>query len=481
LGINIIPVILAGGSGTRLWPMSRESYPKQFLRLIHQHSLLQETVLRIKHIPHMTRPLIICNTEHYFLCQEQLKEIEIEHASFILEPFGRNTAPAIGLAAKYVEEYYGPQSILLILPSDHLISDIKSFSTAVSTAIDAAKQGFLATFGIKPTSPKTGYGYIESGALIDKDIYQTKRFIEKPDLETAQQFLAEENFFWNSGMFVFNAQTYLSELENLTPQIAQAVTQTYLTSERKIDFLRLDPTSFEKCENMSIDYAVMEKTQRSVVIPLASSWNDLGCWTSVAEAGDRDEKNNVIRGQVLALDSENCFITSDDRLVAAIGLKNQIIVSTKDAVLVADKAYSQEVKYLVNQLKTTNNNLTTHHQKVERPWGYYEDLVVQETFQVRHVMLNPHAKLSLQLHHHRTEHWVVLSGEAKVINGEETLYLSANQSTYIPKIAKHQLANAGTEPLHVIEVQTGILLGEKDIIRFEYEGYGEAVRWRGID
>lgn len=362
---KIIPVILAGGVGTRLWPLSREASPKQFLRLVSQHSLLQETLLRLKGLENISNPVILCNSDHYFMCLDHLREINVDSPQFILEPFGRNTAPIIAVAAKYIQEQVKEPSILLVLPSDHLLGEPEIFFATVLQALTSAQQGALVTFGVVPKTPETGYGYIEASDLIAENIYQVKRFIEKPRRELAEQFVNSGHFYWNSGMFMFHPQSYLDELKKFSPDIYYPAIESYLRSEKKADYIRLNSDIFATCPNISIDYAVMEKTQKAAVIPLRSSWSDLGCWNSVAKAGIADAENNVIQGQVITKDTENCYLSSDGRMIAALGLKNQIVVSTADAVLVADKAYAQEVKHLVNQIKEKKNPLASHHPGAE--------------------------------------------------------------------------------------------------------------------
>lgn len=462
--MEIIPVILAGGSGTRLWPLSRETYPKQFLKLVGERSLFQETVLRANTLNSTETIYIVCNAEHYFICLDQLEEIHITNTQFILEPFGRNTAPAIAIAALHIKH---TEKAILVLPSDHLISDTALFTTSILQAKTAVNQYFLVTFGVKPTSAKTGYGYIEAGRNINHDVRKINRFIEKPNLETAQQFIQEKNFYWNAGIFLFRADAYLSELQLHSPDIYFSAKSAYDASQKNENYLRIDRAFFETCPNNSIDYAVMEKTNKAAIVPLLSAWNDLGCWSSVADANASNDFGNVQSDHVISQDSHNCYFSSDGRLIAALGLHNQIIVSTADAVLVADKSYSQAVKALVAQLKEQKNELTTHHPLVHRPWGYYEILSTGKNFKVKRIMVKPGAKLSLQTHQHRAEHWVVVSGVADVVNHEKQFLLRSNESTYIPKNTKHRLSNSHPEPLVIIEVQSGEYLGEDDIVRLD--------------
>lgn len=465
--MQIVPVILAGGVGTRLWPLSREAYPKQFLKLMGQHTLLQDTLLRINKITAVQAPIVVTNNAYYFACLEQLSDIGIKNAHFILEPYGRNTAPAIALAAMHIQALYTEPTLMLVLPADHYIPDADAFMAAVSHAAELAAKNELLTFGIKPTAPKTGYGYIQVQEPVEEGAYVIKQFIEKPALAEAQALLEQGDVYWNSGMFMFSPALFLQELKIHVEAVFDASQQTYQASELKGDFLNINSKVFESCPSISIDYAVMEKTEKALVVPLDTLWNDLGCWASVAQSGQADEQNNVIHGPALAFDTTNCIIHSQGQFVATLGLKNHIIVSTPDAVLVADQSHAQQVKDLVAQLKLLDNELTLNHKKVYRPWGYYESLIKGEHFHVKRVMVAPGAQLSLQLHHHRAEHWVVVDGEATIVNGDKEFHLHANQSTYIPINTKHRLSNCSDKPLHVIEVQSGAYLEEDDIVRFE--------------
>ena len=463
---KIIPVILCGGVGSRLWPLSRELYPKQFLKLVGDHSLLQETILRIDDITDFDQVITVCNEAQFFIAQEQLQAVSQSKLQFILEPMGKNTAPAIALAAMTAIQDT-PDATLLVLPADHLIADRKALADAVTVAHQAAKEDFLVTFGIKPTEAKTGYGYIKQGKKDPSGCFDIAEFKEKPDQKTAEDFLAQGDFFWNSGMFVFKAQSYLNELKKHAAPIFDHVKQVFEQAKTTDQLTRLDAELFNQCPSDSIDYAVMEKTELAKMIPLDAKWTDLGCWTSVAEAGQKDAHNNVIHGQVMTQDTENCLINTESGLVATIGIKDLVIVNTKDAVLVADKNYSQQVKTLVAQLKSDNNDLTNAHTLVYRPWGFYESLVMMPNFQVKHIMVKPGAQLSLQMHHHRSEHWVVVKGTATVVNGEREFELPQNESTFIPKETKHRLSNHTDDELHIVEVQTGDYLGEDDIVRYE--------------
>ena len=446
MSIKIVPVVLAGGSGTRLWPLSRKNYPKQFLKLIGNNSLFQETLLRIKQIPGVEESIIVTNESHYFICQDQMKEAEIENTKLILEPCSRNTAPAIALAALDIEQTIDPEALMLVLPADHLIGNPEAFASTMEKAAPIAADGHFVTFGIVPTSPKTGYGYIQAGQPLDALCFEVEKFVEKPDEKTAETFLQAQNYFWNSGMFLFQAKGYLEELEKTAEDIHRACYAAYQASLQSSDYFRIDQEHFEKCPSDSIDYAVMEKTKRAAVIPLKLPWSDLGCWASVADAGDADEKNNVIRGNVIMKDCEGCLLSSENEpLVATIGIKDQIVVSTADAVLVADKAYAQEVKEIVNGLKNTNQGLATHHKRIHCPWGYYENLVESPDFQVKLLVLNPSKSLAFQ-----TSGVTVIRGVIEVQDGDESYQLHENQTK---QIAPNSLiTNSGSVAVQLLEV-----------------------------
>jgi len=467
----LVPVILSGGAGTRLWPLSRELYPKQLLALTSERTMLQETALRLKGLE-TSAPVVVCNDAHRFLVAEQLRQIGIRPASIVLEPFGRNTAPAIALAAlaalKSAGE--GDDPILLVLPADHVIRDVIAFQHAAVAAMAAAEQGQLVTFGVVAHTPETGYGYIRRGEPAGP-AFRIAQFVEKPTLQRAHGFVASGDHYWNSGMFVFRARRYLDELEKFAPAIAQVSRESFAAAKADLDFTRIDAARFESCPSDSIDYAVMEKTAGAVVVPLDAGWSDVGSWASLHAASDADGKGNVARGDVLVEDSTNCYLYSESRLVAAVGLEDHVVVETKDAVLVAPKSRVQDVKALVGKLKELGRYEHSLHREVFRPWGSYDSLENGTRFQVKRLVVKPGAQLSLQLHHHRAEHWVVVSGTARITRGEETFILEENQSTYIPVGVKHRIENPGRIPLQVIEVQSGSYLGEDDIVRFE-DRYG---------
>jgi len=478
----IIPVILAGGSGTRLWPVSRKSYPKQFINLVDdQLSLFQQTVLRVKGQLTDQAPIVLCNDEHRFLVSEQLREIGVDDAAVILEPVGRNTAPAIAIAALYAVKNIDKDAQILVLPSDHAIANVSGFVEAAQFAGKVAKNGYLVTFGIKVVKPETGYGYIKKGdqrrgndngsdnendAIIDS-AFKIDQFVEKPDRPTAQQYMDSGEYYWNSGMFLFGASEYLNELKTHADDIYQGAKSAFEGVEKDLDFIRLPKTLFGDIRSESIDYAVMEKTQNASVISLDVGWNDLGVWSSLTEITTADQNNNIISGDVLAEDTTNSLIRAESRLVATVGVDNLIVVETADAVLIADKSKSQEIKAIVNRLNAEGRSEAESHQKVYRPWGWYETICLSERFQVKRIQVKPGLSLSLQMHHHRAEHWVVVKGTATITRGEEEFTYSEDQSTYIPLGTVHRLANPGVIPLEIIEVQTGSYLGEDDIVRFE--------------
>lgn len=463
----LTPVILSGGIGTRLWPLSREQYPKQLLALVGPNSLLQDTITRLAGLEFLTPPLLICNETHRFLVAEQLRHLNVTPAAIILEPVGRNTAPAAAVAA-IVASYRNPDAILLILPADHLISNVVVFRQAVTAGLPLAREGRLVTFGIVPTKPETGYGYIKAVASDpNTTALPVEQFIEKPDLQTAEEYVNSGEYYWNSGMFLFSAKKYLEELENYAPDIVGACRQAVDNALEEKDFLWLDEPSFKASPSNSIDYAVMEYTDAAMVIPLDAGWSDVGTWSSLWQISNQDNHGNVSIGDVLTENVHNCYLRAEHRLLAAIGLDHHIVIETPDAVLVAHQDQVQDVKKIVATLKANHRPEADLHRKVYRPWGYYETIEAESRYQVKHITVNPGASLSLQLHYHRSEHWVVVKGTARITRGEEIFIISENQSTYIPLGTKHRLENPGKLPLEIIEVQSGSYLGEDDIIRFE--------------
>ncbi len=468
MGVGFYPVILSGGSGTRLWPMSRKLLPKQFLALLSEHTLFQETALRVKPMEACAPPIIVCNDEQRFLAAGQLREIGVEPATTILEPVGRNTAPAIAVAALAARERE-PDALLLVLPSDHTVTKPEVFRKDAAKALELARQGHLATFGIRPHAPETGYGYIERGQALNgsNDSWKVASFREKPDRATAESLVASGRFFWNSGMFAFSAARYLEELERLRPEMLAAASQAFAGSVRDLDFVRLNREAFAKCPSDSIDYAVMEKTADAVVVQTNPGWSDVGTWQALWAVSPQDKAGNVTAGDVHLHDASGCYVRAEKRHVSAIGVQDLVIVETDDALLVVPKERSQDVKDAVGHLEALSRTEHVSHTRVYRPWGYYESIDAGERFQVKRIMVKPGEALSLQMHHHRAEHWVVVSGTAKVTRGEEQLLISENESTYIPVGVKHRLENPGKVPLYLIEVQSGGYLGEDDIVRFE--------------
>jgi mannose-1-phosphate guanylyltransferase/mannose-6-phosphate isomerase len=465
-----VPVILSGGAGTRLWPLSRELHPKQLLALTSERTMLQETALRVAGIEH-DAPVVVCNEAHRFLVAEQLRQLDVVPRSIVLEPFGRNTAPAIALAAlAALKSSPGQDPVLLVLPADHVVRDVKAFHAAVELATKCAKQGAFATFGIVARTPETGLGYIRRGEAVG-GAFRIAQFVEKPPLERATQFVQSGEYYWNSGMFVFRAQRYLQELQRLAPAIAAACQKAFDTAKTDLDFTRIEAAAFEACPSDSIDYAVMEKTSDAVVVPLDAGWSDVGSWSALHEASAPDAQGNVLRGDVLVEDSTGCYLHSESRLVTAVGLRDHVVVETKDAVLVAPKDNVQDVKKLVARIKELGRYEHAIHREVFRPWGSYDSIEFGDRFQVKRLTVKPGGQLSLQLHHHRAEHWVVVSGTARVTRGSEVFLLEENQSAYIPVGVQHRIENPGKILLHIIEVQSGSYLGEDDIVRLE-DRYG---------
>lgn len=459
----MIPVILSGGSGTRLWPLSRGQYPKQFLPLVSSHTMIQETVLRLTGLDGLNAPIAVCNEDHRFMMAEQLWEIGVKPAAIILEPVGKNTAPAVAMAALTAAS---EEDVLLVLPADHVIADLAAFHKAVVQAQALAKQGFLVTFGIVPTEPETGYGYIKRDTLQQGSAFNVAAFVEKPDAETAKHYLDSGDYYWNSGMFAFKAGTFLNELEKFNPEMLAICRQALNAAKVDLDFVRLDKTLFSTCPADSIDYAVMEKTDKAVVIPLDADWNDVGSWSALWDVTDKDACGNAISGDVLTVDTHNSFIHAQNKLVAVIGADDLVVIETADAVMIAPKNRVQEVKEIVARLKERGRSEADVHRKAYRPWGHYDLVDSGERHQTKRIVVKPGGKLSLQRHHHRAEHWVVVKGTALVTKGDEKLLITENESTYIPLGIVHCLENPGVIPLEIVEVQSGSYLGEDDIVRF---------------
>lgn len=465
----IIPIIMAGGSGTRLWPLSRSLYPKQFLSLINENSLLQETLKRLDGL-NCLPPVIVSNNEHRFIVAEQLRQFGVDDFQIILEPVGRNTAPAVALAALKSLELHGDHH-MLVLAADHAIQDIEAFHAVVLAAEQESVDNKLVTFGIVPTKPETGYGYIKKGEQVKNSVFKVNSFVEKPDLETAKNYLEQKCYLWNSGMFMFKASVYLDELKKFRPDILAACKESLSSASTDLDFIRLNSDVFAECPDESIDYAVMEKTQDCVVIPLDADWSDIGSWTSLWEISEKDEHENVSHGDVINYNSRNNYIYSEGSLISTVGVNNLIIVQTKDALLVAQQDNVQDIKKIVEILKKQKRSEHISHREVYRPWGRYDSVERGDRYQVKRITVKPGECLSTQMHHHRAEHWVVVAGTAKVTCGERTFFVTENESTFIPIGTVHTLENPGKIPLEVIEIQSGVYLGDDDIVRLS-DKYG---------
>jgi len=469
----ILPVVLAGGSGSRLWPLSRTHYPKQLLKLFGEATMLQQTLQRLEGLEGLSNPVVVCNEEHRFMVAEQLQEIGQTRASILLEPVGRNTAPALALAALQACDLED-DPLLLVLAADHTIRDIPAFHRAINAALATADSGKLVTFGIQPSHPETGYGYIKTRGQPDAEgAYPVERFVEKPDRATAERYLEEGGYYWNSGMFVFRARRFLEELERYSPQVMEAVQAAYREAVRDMDFVRADAGAFARAPEISVDYAVMEQSQAVACVPMDAEWSDVGSWQSYWELSDKDERGNSLIGDAMDFGSRDTLVYSRDKLVATLGVDNLMVINTPDAVLVADKNAAQNVKKVIASLREQGRSEHLQHREVYRPWGCYDSVDQGTRYQVKRIRVKPGASLSSQMHHHRAEHWVVVKGTAKVEKGEETLLLSENESTFIPLGTRHRLSNPGKIPLELIEIQSGAYLGEDDIVRFD-DHYGRA-------
>lgn len=461
---NVVPVILSGGSGSRLWPKSRKAYPKQLHRLYGDATMLQHTVKRVEHLG---CPIVVCNNDQRFMVADQLQEKCSEESDIVLEPVGRNTAPAIAVAAMQAIAKAGDDAIIVILAADHLIKDLPNFKQTLDTAIAKALAGKLVTFGVVPTHPETGYGYIKASEPLanNPEGATVAKFVEKPNLETAEQYLAEGSYTWNSGMFVFPAKALLQELAQLNPKLVEHAQLALEKSEQDLDFIRLNEQAFAECQDISIDHALMEHTDKAWVVPLNAGWSDLGSWQSLWESSEKDEAGNVVLGDAYIRGCNNSLVHSDGRLVAAIGLDDVVIIDSDDALLVVNKNKTQDVKHVVDWLKANNRSESQHHREVHRPWGSYDSIDSGERYDVKSLKVKPGASLSLQMHHHRAEHWVVVRGTARVERGDESFLVTENESVYIPLGEPHRLTNPGKVPLYLIEVRSGEYLGEDDIVR----------------
>lgn len=470
----IIPVILAGGSGSRLWPLSRQHYPKQLLKLFGDKTMLQQTLLRLEGLEDTAAPVVVCNEAHRFMVAEQLLEMGIPDTAILLEPVARNTAPALALAAIQARQV-DPRATLLVLSADHMIRDITAFQQAVRQAVQGAEQGALVTFGVQPDRPETGYGYIKAkdGSETAAGLYPVERFVEKPDLPTAQSYLEAGCYYWNSGMFVFRVDVFLEELEARSPEVLEAAIAAHSAATKDLDFIRIDKASFAKAPNISIDYALMEKSDKVACVPLNAGWSDVGDWRSFSELSVQDEAGNSFIGDSIDIDSRNTLVFSRDKLVATIGVSDLMIINTPDAVLIADKSRAQDVKSVITHIEQQDRSEHLQHREVYRPWGCFDAIDDGDRYQVNRIRVKPGASLSLQIHHHRAEHWIVVKGVALVQKGDDVMLLSENESTYIPVGVKHRLTNPGKIPLEIIEVQSGSYLKDDDVIRYE-DSYGRS-------
>ena len=466
--MKVVPVILSGGSGTRLWPLSRQQYPKQFLNLTGNHSMFQETLLRLNGVKDLSDPIIICNTNHRFLVAEQLNQIDFKNSSILLEPIGRNTAPAITAAAmQLINNFDAKDSIMLVLSSDHVINDIGEFQKKINLAKNHAKNGGLVTFGIVPNSPNTGYGYIKYSNELSSEIFEVNKFVEKPDKKTAESYLKDGCYLWNSGMFMFQPELLVKELSIHCIEIVNAVRESLENANHDLDFIRLEAEAFKSSPDISIDYALLEKSNNVVVVKLDAGWSDIGSWSSLYEISKKDKDGNVLKGNVFTEETYDSYIDSRNHIVATIGVSNLVIVDTPDATMIASKDKAHEVQKIVKKLKKLDREEHLNNRKVFRPWGWYDSIESGVNFQVKRLHVNPGAKLSLQMHHKRAEHWVVVDGEANVTNGDKIFTLTKGESTYIPLGVTHSLENKTSQALEIIEVQSGSYLGEDDIVRFE--------------
>lgn len=469
----LYPVILSGGSGTRLWPLSRASLPKQLLALHGERTMIQETVLRAA-LPDAAAPLLLCSEAHRFLVAEQMQEIGVTPRAIVLEPMGRNTAPAAAVAALITAEA-DSEGVIVLLPSDHVVRDAANFAKAVAIAADAAREKHIVTFGMAPSGPETGYGYVQRGVRLEKidGAHRVRRFVEKPDAATAQGYVDDGGYFWNSGMFVFRADVLIEDMQRHAPDVLAAARDALAKAKRDDDFVRLDADAFKNAPNISIDYALMEKTDRAAIVPASIGWSDVGAWSALWDIREQDAQKNVLLGDVVAHDSTGSYVHSHKRLTALVGVKDLVVIDTDDALLIADKSRAQDVKVIVDHLKNENRTEHADHKRVSRPWGTYETIDLGPRHQVKHIMVKPGGRLSLQMHHKRAEHWVVVEGVAQVTVGEKVSTLRENESVFIPLGEKHRLENLGTVPMRLVEVQCGGYLGEDDIVRFE-DVYGRA-------